>query len=267
MADAVGCAKAGQKTPDGFYNLERMLKPIVRKAEVLLCAAPAWTRAPMTGGSESLADRAHRANDRSRQGAGVLATAEARAQPTEPVAGDRRPLKRDIMKFSPFNFQAPWPPGASPSWPSTGCSSRSRMAGGGDSSPTSTGRAWTPSQIGLYGLFVGIMLVLATLNFAAHDRLPQRPRAVGRRWDELPGVHERSAIENHRHLRADRLSGHDDGRGLRRGALLHPAGRRARAGAHVCRGLVIFAACSSRHSCSRLASSRTASAGRWKDDS
>lgn len=37
MADAVGCAKAGQKTPDGFYNLERMLKPIVRKGEVLLC--------------------------------------------------------------------------------------------------------------------------------------------------------------------------------------------------------------------------------------
>lgn len=37
MADAVGCAKTGQKTPDGFYNLERMLKPIVRKGEVLLC--------------------------------------------------------------------------------------------------------------------------------------------------------------------------------------------------------------------------------------
>lgn len=37
MADAVGCAKAGQQTPDGFYNIERMLKPIVRKGEVLLC--------------------------------------------------------------------------------------------------------------------------------------------------------------------------------------------------------------------------------------
>jgi uncharacterized protein involved in oxidation of intracellular sulfur len=37
MADAVGCAKAGQKTPDGFYNIERMLKPILRKGEVLLC--------------------------------------------------------------------------------------------------------------------------------------------------------------------------------------------------------------------------------------
>jgi uncharacterized protein involved in oxidation of intracellular sulfur len=33
----VTCAKAGQKTPDGYCNLERMLKPIVRTGEVLLC--------------------------------------------------------------------------------------------------------------------------------------------------------------------------------------------------------------------------------------
>lgn len=25
MADAVACAKAAQKNPDGFYNIERML--------------------------------------------------------------------------------------------------------------------------------------------------------------------------------------------------------------------------------------------------
>jgi uncharacterized protein involved in oxidation of intracellular sulfur len=37
MADAVSCAKTGQKTPDGYYNLERMLKPILRKGELLLC--------------------------------------------------------------------------------------------------------------------------------------------------------------------------------------------------------------------------------------
>ncbi len=37
MGDGVTCAKTGQKTPDGYYNLERMLKPIVRKGEVLLC--------------------------------------------------------------------------------------------------------------------------------------------------------------------------------------------------------------------------------------
>lgn len=37
MGDAVTCAKARQKTPDGYYNLERMLKPLVRQGEVLLC--------------------------------------------------------------------------------------------------------------------------------------------------------------------------------------------------------------------------------------
>ena len=37
MADAVVCAKAGQKTPDGYYNLERMIKGIVRDAKVVLC--------------------------------------------------------------------------------------------------------------------------------------------------------------------------------------------------------------------------------------
>ncbi len=37
MADSVFCAKAGQKTPDGYYNLERMLKPVVQKGQVLLC--------------------------------------------------------------------------------------------------------------------------------------------------------------------------------------------------------------------------------------
>lgn len=37
MGDAVSCAKAGQKTPQGYYNIERMLKPIVRKGEIILC--------------------------------------------------------------------------------------------------------------------------------------------------------------------------------------------------------------------------------------
>lgn len=31
MGDAVGCAKAGQKTPEGFYNLERMFKGITSR--------------------------------------------------------------------------------------------------------------------------------------------------------------------------------------------------------------------------------------------
>ncbi|MEW5702168.1 MAG: DsrE family protein [Candidatus Zixiibacteriota bacterium] len=29
MADAVGCGKSGQKTPNGYYNLERMIKGLV----------------------------------------------------------------------------------------------------------------------------------------------------------------------------------------------------------------------------------------------
>ena len=38
MADAVVAAKAGQKTPDGYYNVERMLKRVLAgKGEVLLC--------------------------------------------------------------------------------------------------------------------------------------------------------------------------------------------------------------------------------------
>ena len=38
MADAVGCAKSGQKTPEGYYSLERMLKRFRSGAhQVLLC--------------------------------------------------------------------------------------------------------------------------------------------------------------------------------------------------------------------------------------
>lgn len=38
MADAVGCARAGQTTPDGYYNLERMLRGVLRRgAEVAAC--------------------------------------------------------------------------------------------------------------------------------------------------------------------------------------------------------------------------------------
>jgi uncharacterized protein involved in oxidation of intracellular sulfur len=38
MADAVVAAKTGQKTPDGYYNVERMLKGVVvGKGQILLC--------------------------------------------------------------------------------------------------------------------------------------------------------------------------------------------------------------------------------------
>ena len=34
MADAVTCAIAGQKTPTGYYNVERMLKSVAQRGEV-----------------------------------------------------------------------------------------------------------------------------------------------------------------------------------------------------------------------------------------
>ena len=37
MADAVACAKAWQKVPAGYYNIQLMLGKIVRKGEVALC--------------------------------------------------------------------------------------------------------------------------------------------------------------------------------------------------------------------------------------
>jgi uncharacterized protein involved in oxidation of intracellular sulfur len=37
LADAVVCAKTGQQVPQGFYNLELMVKSVTRKGEVLLC--------------------------------------------------------------------------------------------------------------------------------------------------------------------------------------------------------------------------------------
>lgn len=37
MADAVVCAKAGQTTPNGYYNLESMIQGAGRQAQVVLC--------------------------------------------------------------------------------------------------------------------------------------------------------------------------------------------------------------------------------------
>jgi uncharacterized protein involved in oxidation of intracellular sulfur len=41
IADAVLAAKAGHKTPEGYYNVERMLKRLAGKGRVLLCGADA----------------------------------------------------------------------------------------------------------------------------------------------------------------------------------------------------------------------------------
>lgn len=37
MADAIFCAKVGQKVPDGYYNLEVMLGKVLRHGQVPLC--------------------------------------------------------------------------------------------------------------------------------------------------------------------------------------------------------------------------------------
>jgi len=34
IGDGVNCAMAGQKTPDGYYNVERMFKLLTRRGEV-----------------------------------------------------------------------------------------------------------------------------------------------------------------------------------------------------------------------------------------
>jgi len=37
MADAVGCAKNGQKVPEGYYSIQLMLGKVLRKGDVGLC--------------------------------------------------------------------------------------------------------------------------------------------------------------------------------------------------------------------------------------
>ena len=45
LADAAGCALANQNTPNGYYNIERMLKLIISKgAKVKICGSCADAR-------------------------------------------------------------------------------------------------------------------------------------------------------------------------------------------------------------------------------
>jgi uncharacterized protein involved in oxidation of intracellular sulfur len=37
LGDAVSCAVAGQRLPEGHYHLDRMLKPLLRRGQVGLC--------------------------------------------------------------------------------------------------------------------------------------------------------------------------------------------------------------------------------------
>lgn len=45
MADAANCAIAGQTTPNGYYNIERMIKSVVKKGgKVKICGSCADAR-------------------------------------------------------------------------------------------------------------------------------------------------------------------------------------------------------------------------------
>jgi len=37
MGDSVMCAKSGQLTPNGYYNIERMLIPVLRNGQIGVC--------------------------------------------------------------------------------------------------------------------------------------------------------------------------------------------------------------------------------------
>ena len=57
MADAASCAVAGQTTPNGYYNIERMLKFTINKgAKVKICGSCAEARGlknvPLVEGAE-----------------------------------------------------------------------------------------------------------------------------------------------------------------------------------------------------------------------
>jgi uncharacterized protein involved in oxidation of intracellular sulfur len=56
MADAVGCAKTGQKVPEGYYNAQLMLGKVIRQGEVALCGtcmdARGFAQADMMEGAQ-----------------------------------------------------------------------------------------------------------------------------------------------------------------------------------------------------------------------
>lgn len=56
LADAVGCAKAGQKVPQGYYSIQLMLGKVTRQGEVGLCGtcmdARGLTDAELTDGAK-----------------------------------------------------------------------------------------------------------------------------------------------------------------------------------------------------------------------
>ena len=60
IGDAVACGKRGQQTPDGFYNLERMLKVATRRGVVVGACGSCLDARGMI--DEELADGIHRSS-------------------------------------------------------------------------------------------------------------------------------------------------------------------------------------------------------------
>jgi len=60
MGDAVTCAISGQKTPDGYYTLDRMLKSFVRHGGNTACCGTCLDARGLT--KERLIDEASRSN-------------------------------------------------------------------------------------------------------------------------------------------------------------------------------------------------------------
>jgi uncharacterized protein involved in oxidation of intracellular sulfur len=60
IGDAVGCAVAGQKTPDGYYNLDRMVRSLKRKGAPVDCCGTCMDARGIT--VEMLSDGAQRSS-------------------------------------------------------------------------------------------------------------------------------------------------------------------------------------------------------------
>lgn len=68
MADAVGCAKPGQATPDGYYNISRALKGLTTRGVPVGACGPCmdargYTDGSLRGGRRPLLDAASRRVD------------------------------------------------------------------------------------------------------------------------------------------------------------------------------------------------------------
>jgi len=58
IGDAAACAKAGQKVPQGYYNLERMFRPVTRRGGAIGVCGTCMDARGIT--DEELADGCHR---------------------------------------------------------------------------------------------------------------------------------------------------------------------------------------------------------------